>query len=373
MDFYSILGLSRGATPAEIRRAYRRLARRYHPGINPGDRAAEALFRRITEAYETLVDPRRRQEYDRTGQSAPPPGRQEGAGLEFAGFDFSVAAQGAQAATFTELFAEILHPGAAPGRARSEPRADLHAALTVTFEESFGGVDRQVVVTRQVPCGACRGAGHVPAPEGRCPHCQGRGTVRWARGHMVFSKDCVACGGTGRQRHQRCPACAGHGRTVRTEPVPVRVPAGTADGSRLRVAGLGHAGRHGGSDGDLYVTVHVRPHPLFTRQGDDVHVVVPVAVHEAVLGARIEIPSPEGAVKVRIPPGTQGGQRFRLRGRGFPNPAAQRGDLIVEARVVLPVVVDERSKELIREFGRLNSGDVRKDLLAQPSTAAEGQ
>ncbi len=359
MDFYVLLGLGPGASPADIKRAYRRLSRRYHPGVNPGDRQAEALFDRITEAYETLSDAARRQQYDVAGGAASsqqPPGA-----FEFAGFDFSFAARGTDAATFSELFADVLHPAAHESE-KPEPGADLHAALTITFEESLRGIERQVVVTRQVPCGACGGAGRLRTPEGRCAHCEATGKVEWARGHMVFSKPCAACGGTGRERFQRCEVCGAHGRIVRSELIAVKIPAGVLSGARLRVADGGHTGRRGGRNGDLYVDVHVQPHPLLRREGDHLFIEVPVAVHEAVLGARIEVPTLDGGVRVRIPPGTQAGQRFRVSGRGAPTPNGARGDLIVEVKLVLPAIADERSKELMREFGRLNGEDVRKDL-----------
>jgi molecular chaperone DnaJ len=359
MDFYILLGLDAQATTADIKRAYRRLARRYHPGINPGDQAAQDLFQRISEAYETLVDPELRQKYDAGGTPAAGAGQERS--FEFAGFDFSVTAQGSRAATFSELFAEVFHPGPESG-GKPEAGADIQASLTVPFVESLQGVQRQVVVTRQELCAVCLGRGHVRTPEGRCSACQGAGKVRWARGHMVFSKTCVSCGGTGQRRQVRCEVCAAHGRVVRSEAVLVDVPAGIAEGVRLRVPEKGHAGRNGGRTGDLYVTVHVASHPLYRREGEDLHIRIPLAVHEAVLGTRIEVPSPDGPVKLRVPPGTQAGQRFRVRGRGVPTAAGTRGDLVVEATLVLPQVVDERSKELIREFGRLNSEDVRRDL-----------
>jgi molecular chaperone DnaJ len=347
MDLYALLGLAAGATPADIKRAYRRLSRRYHPDINPGDKAAETVYQRISEAYETLVDPERRRHYD----AGAPVVDLASSTFEFTGFDFSAAAQGAQAATFTELFAEVLHP-LSVAEGRPEAGADLHADLALTFEASMFGGERQVVVTRQDGCSACRGAGVIRTPEGRCAPCHGAGKVRWARGHMVFTKACAACHGSGRQRTQRCAVCVGSGRQVRTEAVPVMVPPGIVEGARLRVADMGHAGRNGGRHGDLYVTVHVQPHPLFRRQGDDLCVTLPIGVHEAVLGARIEVPSLEGPVKLRIPPNTQAGQRFRLRERGVPAPAG-RGDLLVEFRIVLPELIDERGKELMREFGKL--------------------
>jgi molecular chaperone DnaJ len=360
MDLYAVLGLAQGASVADIKRAYRRLARRYHPGINPGDRTAEALFHRISEAYETLIDPARREQYEK-GARGPATG-DAGRSFEFAGFDFTVAAHGAQAATFTELFADVLHPVGSADSGKPEPGPDLHATLAVTFVEAMRGVQRQVVVTRQDLCLTCRGAGQVPTPEGRCAHCHATGNVRWARGHMIFSKPCAACGGTGRQRQQRCAVCVGQGRIVRTEGITLRVPPGTVDGARLRIAEKGHAGRHGGRTGDLYVTVHVAPHPLFRREGNDLHLEVPVAVHEAVLGARIEVPSLDGTFRLTIPPGTQAGRLFRIAGRGVPNVTDGRGDLVVHVRLVLPAVVSERSKELMREFGRLNDEDVRQGL-----------
>jgi len=360
VDFYVILGLEPGASPAEIKRAYRRLSRRYHPGVNPGDRQAEALFEQITEAYQTLSDPELRRHYDTAGGGVSGPRPQPGA-FEFAGFDFSFAARGTDAATFSELFADVLHP-MAHDEGQAEAGADLYAALTISFEDSLRGVDRQIVVTRQVLCGGCAGHGRIRTPEGRCPHCNATGQVRWARGHMVFAKSCAACGGTGRQRFQRCDVCSAHGRLVRSEPVAVHVPAGVPSGARLRIPERGHAGRRGGRSGDLYVDVAVEPHPLVRREGDNLFIVVPVAVHEAVLGARINVPTLDGGVRLKILAGTQAGQRFKISGRGAPTPSGSRGDLIVEVKLVLPAVADERSKELMREFGRLNGEDVRRDL-----------
>jgi molecular chaperone DnaJ len=366
MDYYSLLGLSTGATVSDVKRAYRRLARRYHPGINPGDRAAETLFQRITEAYETLVDGERRRQYDATGHAAPGVGDQA---FEFSGFDFSVAAQGPQAATFSELFAEALHPVPAQDRGRPQPGADLNASLSVSFDEAMSGTDRQVAVTRQVSCGACRGAGYVRTAEVKCGRCNGVGRVRWARGHMVFTKACEACASTGRERQRRCPGCAGHGRSVRSETIAVRVPAGVPDGTRLRIPERGHAGAYGGRPGDLYVDIHVSPHPVLRRERDDLYLEVPVAVHEAALGARIELPSFDGPVRLKIPPGTQGGQRFRVSGRGAVTVSGGRGDLFVEVRIALPPILDQRSRELLKEFARLHPEDIRR----HPGSTTGGQ
>jgi molecular chaperone DnaJ len=189
---------------------------------------------------------------------------------------------------------------------------------------------------------------------------------------MVFSRTCTGCGGTGQHRPRACQSCGGAGYQARTETVVVRVPPGVADGERLRLPGRGDAGRHGGPAGDLYVTVRVTPHALFRRDGDDIHVAVPVAIHEAALGARVDVPAPGGVARVRVPPGTQSGQRFRLRERGaMSTRTGRRGDLVVEARLVLPPLLDERSKELLREFGRINGGNVRERLLPRHDEGTE--
>jgi len=361
MDFYLVLGVEQAATLSEIKRAYKRLARRFHPDINPGDRMAAAQFRRIAEAYQTLVDPDRRRQYDAVGYADA---AAETVSVGFDGFDFSVGVSGASTSTFGDLFADVLHPRGPSVDRAVERGADLHQTITVGFEDAIRGGQRDVAVSRQEPCRGCKGAGTLHVEESRCLHCQGSGAIRSARGHMVFSKPCAHCGGSGRQRQTRCPMCGGQQVAMRSETLSVALPPGLADGARIRVAGKGHAGRNGGEAGDLFITVHVEPHPIFRRDGDDLHLVVPVAVHEAALGAKIDVPSLDGATRVRVPPGTQSGQRFRLRERGAPSPRdGRRGDLVVEARIVIPPLLDERSKELMREFGRINNDDVRQALL----------
>jgi molecular chaperone DnaJ len=361
-DFYIVLGVEQAATPSEIKRAYKRLARKCHPDINPGDRMAAAQFHRVAEAYQTLVDPDRRRRYDALGHADV---GAEAVTVGFEGFDFSVSVSGASAPTFGDLFADVLRPRA-PGRdeAAVERGADLHQTLAVSFETAMRGGQRALTVVRQEHCRGCKGIGALHVEESRCVHCQGSGSLTSARGHMVFTKPCAHCRGSGRQRQTRCPICGGQQVEMRSEPLTIAMPPGLADGARIRVPGKGHAGRNGGESGDLFVTVHVEPHPLFHREGDDLHVVVPVAVHEAALGAKIDVPSLEGPTRLRVPPGTQSGQRFRLRERGVPSSRdGRRGDLVVEARLVMPPMLDERSKELMREFGRINVQDVRRDLM----------
>jgi molecular chaperone DnaJ len=356
MDLYIVLGVAHGASEAEIKRAYRRLARRYHPDINPGDRVAEARFLQILHAYETLIDPQRRSRYD-SGHGFEITDEPRKSGFE--GFDFS--SRGVDySATFGDLFAEVLtERGARP--ADRERGADLHHDVKLTFEESLAGVQRSVTVTRRESCRTCAGTGFTRVSAGPCHLCQGTGAVRTVRGHMVFSRSCSGCGGTGQQRPRSCELCGGAGQETRTETVIVRIPPGVTSGDRVRVPGKGNAGLHGGQAGDVYIAVHVAPHPVLRREGDDLHAVVPIAIHEAALGARIDIATPDGTARLRVPPGTQSGQRFRLRERGAPSTRdGRRGDLVIEVRLMLPKLLDERSKELLREFGRINGESVRE-------------
>jgi molecular chaperone DnaJ len=360
MDFYVILGVDRDATLADLKRAYRRLARKFHPDINPGDRRAAAQFRQIAEAYETLSDPDRRRRYDALGAAMKPGGRET---YGFDGFDFSVTVNGAAAPTFGDLFAEVFQQATPVGGHEPARGADLHQTVTLGFEDALRGGQRTVAVTRHEHCRTCHGVGVLSVAETRCLHCHGAGTIKSARGHMVFSKPCTHCGGTGQQRHARCPECGGQQTDIRTESLTINIPPGLSHEARVRIPGKGNAGPNGGEPGDLFITLHVEPHPLFVREGDDLHLSVPVAIHEAALGAKIEVPSLDGPARLRIPPGTQSGQKFRLRERGIVGRDGQRGDLVVEVKLVLPKLLDERSKELLREFGKINADDVRTEVL----------
>ncbi|MGE3955355.1 MAG: DnaJ C-terminal domain-containing protein [Vicinamibacterales bacterium] len=357
MDFYLLLGVEREASLADIKRAYKRLARKYHPDINPGDSLAAQQFRQIATAYETLIDPERRRRYDSAGGVVDIGSPAFG----FEGFDFSVRVSGDAAPTFGDLFADVFR--ARTEQARPERGPDLHLAVRLSFEDSLRGGTRQVTVTRTVHCPRCLGTGHVQAVERTCGPCRGTGIVKSTRNHMVFSKPCLSCGGAGLLAHAKCPTCHGRQLDMLSESLSVTLPPGLQDGARVRLPGKGHDGPNGGEAGDVYITVHVEPDPRFRRDGDDLHLTVPIAVHEAALGAKVEIQSFDGVVRLRVPPGTQTGQRFRLSERGAPSPRdGRRGDLVIEVRMVLPPVLDERSKELLREFGRINSGDVRREL-----------
>lgn len=366
-NLYVLLGVGRDATMEEIRRAYRRLARRYHPGINPGDAAAAEHYALVTQAFDILTDPVRRREYDTHGD--PGTASAEEPRIEFAGFDFSVRAEGASASTFGELFADVLDPGARLPR-RAERGADLHASLEIPFETAVKGGAAELTAVRLERCAPCRGLGVVERAPHTCPSCDGSGRVRGIRGHMIFERRCPTCRGRGVVVARPCPACGGEGVGSRAQAIRVVVPPGVADGTELTVPGEGHAGRRGGPAGDLRVRLAVASHPMFRREGADLHVTIPVAVHEAALGARLDIEGLDGPLRLRIPPCTQSGQVFRLRGRGLPVGQTGRGDLVVTTRIVLPAVLDERSKELYRELARLNPEDVRRS--GGPTTSAAG-
>jgi len=364
MDFYQLLGLSRSASADEVERAYRRLARRYHPGINPGDRVAEGMFRQIQEAYTVLADIARRGEYDRGVRDVPV--AEVVATVAFEGFDFSAPAEGNNAATFSELFAGVFHEAAR--RATSPEGGELEAVLTLSFEHAMRGGHFPLSIVRQARCEACGGDGRLSRRPVACAACDGQGVRRWARGHMVFTTSCETCGGAGQIASQVCRTCAGAGTHARSEVVTVSVPPGIEDGARVVVPGRGHAGlREDGATGDLYVRIEVTPHPVFRREGRDLHLALPVAVHEAALGADVDVPTLDGPVRLRIPAGTAAGQKLRIRGHGVfaalgPD-RSDAGDLIAEVVLALPPVTDERSRELLREFGRLNPVDVRRHLF----------
>jgi molecular chaperone DnaJ len=361
MDLYLALGVRSGASAGEIKRAYRRLARRFHPELNPGNDEAALRFRQILEAYETLVDPDRRQQYD-AGDVAPRPAPEPASGQVFAfeGFDFGAVVEGASASTFGDLFADVMRAAAESAIDTGGRGSDLHADVRLPFEAAVRGAVAHVTVTRLATCMACAGRGVVPVPERPCAACAGTGALRGARGHMVFARPCPRCEGTGIQRVTPCATCRAEGVAMRSEAVSVAAPPGVRDGERLRLAGHGNAGRRGGAAGDLYVTVHVAPHPQFRREGDDLHVDVALALHEAAFGARIDLASPTGACRLRVPPGTDSGRQFRVRERGLPSArGGPPGDLIATVRVVLPPLDDERTRALVRELAQSYPADVR--------------
>src|SRR5438477_4811437 len=405
-DYYGALGVKKGASTDEIRKAFRKLARKYHPDVNPGDKTAEEKFKTISEANEVLSDPKKRKIYDQLGfysDNIDPaaaeayargggqpgaggfdgfPGAQQGAGsagaggvhFDFGGFDFSDMFEGGRGGArkssggsggFRDIFSNIFTGGARGGVAEAdgpEPGNDLEYQVQVPFWTAIrGGVMRLNIARRDV-CGNCHGNGYIEAP-GACPQCHGKGTIEQTGGRMKFNVTCPRCHGTGKNI-SGCPVCHGEGTVERAEPLEVRIKAGTRDGQRIRIAGKGNAGLHGGPAGDLYVIIRTGDHPVFHREGDDIHIIVPVTATEAALGAKIEVPTIDGRAQLKIPPGTQSGQKLRLREKGVPSATKEghRGDEIVEIKVTVPMPRDEKTKEILRELAKLNPEDPRAEL-----------
>ena len=369
-DYYELLGVARGAPQKEIRQAYRKLARKYHPDLNPGDKSSEEKFKQVQEAYDVLSDTKKRQMYDQFGFEAPgasgaPGGVEPGdVHFDFGGFDFG--SQGSGGASFRDLFGQFFRGGGgAAGQARQgpEPGSDLEYQVEIDFWEAVRGTAKKLTIARLDTCSECRGSGAVGQPQ-TCSTCGGTGQVTQTSGRMRFNMACSRCGGTGRVRNL-CRMCGGEGRQRRADTIEIRIPAGVHTGSRVRVAGKGNAGAGGAAPGDLYILIDVRPHPFFERRGGDLYTVVPITVTEASLGAKIEVPTIDGRSILRVPPGTNSGQKLRLREKGVPSArrSAQRGDQYVELQVVVPKPTDERVRNLLRELQQLAPDDPRKDLF----------
>jgi molecular chaperone DnaJ len=380
-DYYEVLGIKRDAKPEEIKKAYRRLARKYHPDVNPGDKASEERFKLTTEAHDVLSDPKKRKVYDRFGQysdnladaaargAGPTTGR-TAPGFDFSGFDWSTTTTpggaGGGGTSFRDIFADLFSGGAKeqePPRPQPKKGADIEMPQALSFEEAINGLTTNLTVNRSEQCSRCNGAGDIGGPVMVCSTCKGSGQVQRAGGRLRFAQECPDCSGTGRRRAP-CSLCKGKGTLPKAETVKVRIPAGVETGSRVRISGKGEGGRLGAPPGDLHIITNVGTHKYFTRKGDNIYVTVPITVPEAALGAKIEVPTVEGKAQLRIPPGTQSGQKFRLRQRGAPSlrkPGA-RGDQFVEVQVTLPKVISEETKDLLRQYSKMNSENPRVEM-----------
>ena len=379
-DYYELLGVGRKALVKEIRAAYRKLARKYHPDLNPGDKSAEERFKQIQEAYEVLSDTKKRQVYDQFGFNAPGAGGAPGPGygqggaspddihFDFGGFDFGGGPAGAGGGTsFRDLFSQVFRgTNAARSEPEREPGTDLEYQIDITFGEAMRGTVKKLSFTRLDACNICHGSGTAPGEEKTCPTCNGSGQVTQVSGKMRFQVTCSRCGGRGKLR-TICRNCGGEGRVQRLDTLDVRIPPGAHTGSRVRVAGRGNVGALGGPPGDLYIVMKVEPHPFFDRRGDDLYTVVPITVTEASLGAKVEVPTIDGRSQVRIPPGTNGGKKLRLREKGAPSArhAGKRGDQIVEVQIVVPKPEDERVRNLLKELDKIEHEDPREDIFAR--------
>jgi molecular chaperone DnaJ len=390
-DYYQTLGIGRSADSDEIRKAYRKLARKYHPDLNPGDKAAEDRFKKVQEAYDILSDENKRKIYDQYGfysEHIPPNGGGPGtggpgSGPNFGGFDFNEFLRQQAAGTgganpgpgtgagdagsgfgFRNIFDQFFK-GSKQATPQAERGADLEYGLHVDFWQAIKGTQVKLNISRQEVCDTCHGSGSAGNQVAVCPECDGTGTVTQMAGAMKFNLQCQRCGGSGRLKNA-CPTCRGEGRISRPDTVEVRIPAGVGTGTRLRVPNKGNAGANGGPAGDLYITIRVEEHPFFKRNGDNIEIQVPLSVSEAGLGAKIEVPTIDGRAILKIPQGTQSGQKFKMREKGIFNARKNtRGDEIVEVVLQCPDVHNERTRELLRELAQVQTQDVRSEIWSK--------
>jgi len=340
-DYYELLGVTRTATDQELKAAYRKLAMQHHPDRNPGDHAAEERFKECSEAYQVLSDPQKRAAYDRYGHA--------GVG----GFDGNPFGGQDIGDIFGDIFGEMFNIGGARRASRTQKGRDLRHDLTIEFEEAVFGRETKITVHRAEACRDCRGTGTATGRgPSTCPHCQGRGQVRYQQGFFSIARTCTSCGGTGSVISDPCTVCRGDGRVERQHEMQVTIPAGVEDGTRIRYQGEGEAGRFGGGPGDLYIVLRVRPHKFFERDGNDLHCIIPISFPQAALGAEINIVTLDGPAKLKIPEGAQSGQEIRLRGRGVPYLNEHgRGDLVAQVVVRTPTKLTKAQRETLRELG----------------------
>jgi molecular chaperone DnaJ len=365
-DFYAILGVSRDASQEEIKRAYRKLAQQLHPDRNPDDPKAEERFKEVSEAYSVLSNPERRKEYDELRRMVESGG--------FVGFGGPgggpFGGQRVRVEDLSDLFGSDLLGGLGDlfgfgARRSSGPRrgADLTGEVHLSFEDAVRGVTTTVKVTGEAPCSRCGGSGAEPGTAPRtCPTCMGRGQIAQNQGFFSFTQPCPQCRGTGKLIDSPCRSCRGRGTEMRTRDVRVKIPAGVKDGARIRIPGKGAPGRAGGPPGDLYVTVRVAKHPIFTRRGNDLLVTVPISYTEAALGTKVEVPTLDGKVTLKIPPGTPSGKTFRVRGKGVPSDRGRPGDLLVRVEVAVPKRLSKEEKKLLEQLAAYETEDLRAHL-----------
>lgn len=381
-DYYKILGVKKDAKADEVKKSYRRLARKFHPDVNPNDKTAEEKFKEVQEAYDVLSDDKKRKVFDRFGYyndnldvnspfgagASAAAGTAGSPGFDFSGFDFSSTSGTGGGSSFRDIFSDLFGGGGGATRAQPEPPRpmpkkgrDIEIPLALSFEEAFTGMTTNITINRSEQCSRCNGAGDTGGPIVTCSTCGGSGQVMKAGGRLQFSQGCPDCEGTGRRRTP-CSQCHGKGVTPKNEQVKIRIPAGVDTGSRVRIPKKGHGGRLGAEPGDLFIVTNVGKHKFLERKGDNVYVTVPITVPEAALGAKIEVPTVEGKAQLKIPSGTESAQKFRLRERGFPslrNPRL-RGDQFIEVKITLPKVISEETKEVLRAFEKMNSESPRR-------------
>jgi molecular chaperone DnaJ len=346
-SLYDTLGVKKGASADEIKKAYRKLARQYHPDTNQGDKSAEERFKQVQTAYDVLSDPEKRKAYDRfgstNGRGAPGPG---GPNVDFADFDWS--------GDLGDIFGNIFNRGGGGRRTRPQPMrgADVETDVRLSFEDSLRGAEAKVPVELTVACSECGGTGAQPgtAPV-ICPECNGRGVTSESQGLFALSQPCPRCRGNGTVIEKPCPKCKGSGRERRRRTYTVKIKPGVKDGTKIRLKGKGEVGQHGGPNGDLIVVTRVTPSETYERRGDDLIVQVPVSFPTAALGGKVDVPTPEGAVSLKIPAGSEDGKLLRIKGRGAPKLAGKgKGDVLARVRIQVPKRVNKKERELLEEL-----------------------
>ncbi len=350
-DYYETLGVARNAPEAEIKKAYRRLAMKFHPDRNPGDKSAEAKFKEAKEAYEILSDQQKRTAYDQFGHAGVDPSAAAGAAGGFYG-------AGPGNASFADIFGDVfgdIFGGGARTRGGAARGSDLRYSLELSLEDAVKGTEMRIRVPTLDTCDTCHGSGAKPGTQATtCRTCGGYGQVRMQQGFFSIQQTCPTCRGSGKSISDPCPACHGQGRVQRTKTLSVKVPAGVDEGDQIRLAGEGEAGEGGGPAGDLYVQVRLKPHAVFKRDGDNLHCEVPVSFAQATLGAEVEVPTLDGRASIKVPAGTQSEKAFRLRGKGVRNVRSGAvGDLYCHVSIETPVNLTPRQRELLEEFERL--------------------
>jgi molecular chaperone DnaJ len=348
-DFYEILGLAKNASDDEIKKAYRKLAMKYHPDRNPDSKQAEDKFKEAKEAYEMLSDPQKREAYDRFGHAGVDPNVGGSGGFGGAG------AAGGFSDAFGDIFGDIFGAGRQRGGPQVYRGADLRYNLDITLEQAAHGFDTTIRVPSWDDCDTCHGSGAKPGTSPTtCGTCGGHGQVRMQQGFFSIQQTCPKCHGTGKVIPDPCPTCSGAGRIKRNKTLEVKIPAGIDDGMRIRSTGNGEPGTNGGPPGDLYVEIHIRQHPVFQRDGDDLHCEMPISFAKAALGGEIEVPTLSGKVSFSVPEGTQTGKTFRLRSKGIKGVRSGfPGDLFCHVLVETPVKLTDKQKDLLREFEQL--------------------